>query len=85
MSEQRLILLLKTSIFIGICLILLGVYFNLYSDYIESLGVTGIIITAVFIGLGLVLSLPTKLYLTIVLMKRETELKANDSANEGHI
>jgi len=73
MSEQRLVTLLKISISIGISLLLLGVYFHNFSDYMESLGVTGIIISAVCIALGLVFSLPTKMYLTFLLVKRESD------------
>lgn len=82
MTEERLIFLLKTSICIGIFLILLGIYFHLYSDYMEALGVTGIIISAVCIAIGMVFSLPTKMYLTLVLMRREAHLKANDKAQK---
>lgn len=73
MSEQKLIILLKISIGIGLTLILLGIYFHNFSDYIESLGVTGIIISAVCIAVGLIFSLPTKMYLTFLLVKREAE------------
>ncbi|MBU2924779.1 hypothetical protein Q4506_16305 [Colwellia sp. 4_MG-2023] len=73
MSDKKLILLLKISICIGLCLLILGIYLHNYSDYMESLGVTGIIISAVCIALGLVFSLPTKMYLTFILVKRETE------------
>jgi hypothetical protein len=38
-----------------------------------SLGVTGIIISAVCIAFGMIFSLPTKMYLTFILVKRETE------------
>ncbi|WP_159820649.1 hypothetical protein [Colwellia sp. 20A7] len=75
MSDKKLILLLKISICIGLCLLILGVYLHNYSDYIDSLGVTGIIISAVCIAFGLVFSLPTKMYLTFLLVKRETENK----------
>ena len=54
MSDKKLILLLKISICIGLCLLILGIYLHNYSDYMESLGVTGIIISAVCIALGLV-------------------------------
>jgi membrane-bound ClpP family serine protease len=74
MSEQRLILLLKSSIILGLCLISLGIYFHMFSDYMHSLGVRGIIISALCIALGLIFSLPTKMYLTFLLMKREAEL-----------
>lgn len=73
MSEQRLILLLKISIGIGLCLLILGIYLHNFSDYMHSLGVTGIIISAVCIAVGLIFSLPTKMYLTFLLVKREAE------------
>jgi len=77
MSEEKLIYLLKFSIIIGLCLIILGVYFHNYSDYMASLGIKGIIISAACIAFGLVFSLPTKMYLTFILVKRESE-KSND-------
>lgn len=77
MSEQRLIQLLKISIGIGICLLLLGIYLHNFSDYMHSLGVTGIIISAVCIAFGLIFSLPTKMYLTFLLVKREAEQQAS--------
>jgi len=73
LTDNRLILLLKISIGIGLSLLLIGIYMHMYSDYIASLGVSGIIISALFIALGLVFSLPTKMYLTFVLMKIEAE------------
>lgn len=77
MSEQHLITLLKISIGIGICLLLLGIYLHNFSDYMHSLGVTGIIISAVCIAFGLIFSLPTKMYLTFLLVKREAEQQAS--------
>jgi hypothetical protein len=71
MDDNALIKLLKISISVGIFLILLGIYFHNFSEYMESLGVTGIIISAVCIAFGMVLSLPTKMYLTFLLVKRE--------------
>ncbi|MCW8834526.1 MAG: hypothetical protein OQK09_00025 [Colwellia sp.] len=76
MSEQKLIKLLKISIAIGLCLLVLGIYLHNFSDYMESLGVTGIIISAVCIAIGLIFSLPTKMYLTFLLVKRETDQQA---------
>ena len=80
MSEQRLIQLLKISIGIGLCLLLLGIYLHNFSDYMESLGVTGIIISAVCIALGLIFSLPTKMYLTFLLVKREADQQSASQA-----
>ena len=72
-------LLIKISIGIGLCLLLLGIYFHLHSDYMASLGVTGILISATCFALAIVFSLPTKLYLTFLLMKREAEQRAKKS------
>jgi hypothetical protein len=80
MPEQRLILILKVSIGIGLSLLLLGVYLHNFSDYMESLGVTGIIISAVCIAFGLIFSLPTKMYLTFLLVKRETDQQAESNS-----
>ncbi|MFT6265177.1 MAG: vacuolar-type H+-ATPase subunit I/STV1 [Oleiphilaceae bacterium] len=82
MSERNLIKLLKISISIGLCLLLLGIYLHNFNEYIESLGVTGIIISAICIALGLIFSLPTKMFLTFVLVKREAELRANEKASQ---
>ena len=78
MSEDKLITLLKTSIIIGLCLLLLGIYLHNFSDYMESLGVTGIVISAACIAFGLIFSLPTKMYLTFLLMKREADQQENE-------
>lgn len=72
-TDDKLIRLLKTCIVIGLCLILLGIYLHNFSDTIEEMGVTGIIISAVCVAIGMVLSLPTKMYLTFLLVKRESD------------
>ena len=65
--------LLKVIMLIGISLILLGHYLISYLNFDESHGVTGIVISAGCIALGLILSLPTKVYLTLIFMKNESE------------
>jgi len=75
-AEKKLIRLLKISIVIGLSLIALGIYLHMFSPQMEELGVTGIIISASCIALGFIFSLPTKIYLTILLMKQEAELKS---------
>jgi len=77
MPEQTLIRLLKISIAIGLSLLMLGAYLHNFNAYMESLGVTGIIISAVCIAFGLIFSLPTKMYLTFLLVKREADLQAS--------
>ncbi len=82
MTENTLIRLLKTSIVIGLILILLGIYLHNFSDYMASLGVTGIIISAVCIAFGMIFSLPTKMYLTFILVKRETEKNTEEDKDK---
>ena len=60
---------------IGISLILAGVYCHMYSETIEQMGVTGIVISACLVAIGMILSLPTKMYLTFILVKREEDRK----------
>ena len=72
-TEKKMIRLLKISITIGLSLIALGIYLHMFSPKMEELGVTGIIISASCIALGFIFSLPTKIYLTILLMKQEAD------------
>ena len=62
---------LSTELFVKIGLILLGHYLLSVLAINETMGVNGIIIIAVCIALGLIMSLPTKIYLTILLMQNE--------------
>jgi hypothetical protein len=73
MSDFALIRLLKIMMSIGISLILLGIYFHMYSETIENMGVTGIVISACTVAIGMIMSLPTKMFLTFLLVKREQE------------
>ncbi|AZG72240.1 MULTISPECIES: hypothetical protein [Shewanella] len=76
MSDNTLILILKICISIGISLILLGIYCHNFSETIATMGVNGIIISAMCVAFGMALSLPTKMYLTFILVKREVEKTA---------
>ena len=73
MTDEKLMVCLKVCIFTGICLILLGVYLHNFSDVIEAMAVNGIIISAMCVAFGMILSLPTKMYLTFLLVMREAE------------
>jgi len=73
MTDKKLIRILKTFIAIGISLILFGHYLLSYTDFTQQHGVMGIMICAGCIALGFICSLPTKMYLTFVLVKRENE------------
>lgn len=76
MSEVAQIRLMKVFIFIGISLFALGHYLISYADIPTTMGVKGIIICAACVAFGLIFSLPTKMYLTFLLVKRE---QANNS------
>ena len=73
MTDCKLIGLLKTCICLGLCLIILGIYLHNFNDTIHAMGISGIVISAVCVALGMVLSLPTKMYLTFILVKREAK------------
>ncbi|WP_144213016.1 hypothetical protein [Shewanella donghaensis] len=73
MTDRLLIILIRLSITIGLCLILLGVYLHNFNDAVASMGVDGIIISSMCVAFGMVLSLPTKMYLTFLLVVRESE------------
>ncbi len=75
MSEEKIIFILKIFIGIGLSLLLLGHYLLEYAELPEKMGVTGIVISASCIAFGLVFSLPTKMYLTFLLVKRESNNK----------
>ena len=53
--------------------LLLGIYLHNFNETIEAMGVRGIIISAMCVAFGMVLSLPTKMYLTFLLVKREEQ------------
>ncbi|MFC3033684.1 hypothetical protein ACFOEE_14255 [Pseudoalteromonas fenneropenaei] len=70
MPAVKLIHVLHAIICCGLALILLGHYF-ITSNTLAHLGPLGFVISAGCIAFGLILSLPTKIYLTILLMRRE--------------
>lgn len=75
MRDDTLIRVLKTVMLTGISLILLGIYLHNFSTTIEAMGVKGIIISAICVALGMALSLPTKMYLTFIFVRREEAIK----------
>lgn len=85
-AEDRMIKWLKVAIVIGLSLLGTGHYLLEYANLPETMGVNGMIISASCIAFGLVFSLPTKMYLTFLLMKREAEkkrLQAENTATEN--
>jgi polyferredoxin len=82
MNDDKLIAILKVCIVIGICLLLLGHYLISYTDIGETMGPVGMALSAGCVALGLIFSLPTKMYLTFLLVKRENEQKRLSDVNK---
>ncbi len=80
MNEEKIIFILKVFIGIGLCLLLLGHYLLEYANLPEKMGVNGMVISASCIAFGLIFSLPTKMYLTFLLVKRENIKKKAQKA-----
>jgi len=73
MTDAKTVRLLKIVMLCGLSLLVLGHYLWSGLKLHESMGVQGIILIGACCALGLILSLPTKIYLTILLMKRESD------------
>lgn len=83
MNENSIVKVLKTFIIIGLSLLLVGHYLLEYAHLPEKLGVMGMVISATCIAFGLIFSLPTKMYLTFILVKRENDKKQKDNTNSN--
>lgn len=77
MRDQSLIRTLKIVMLCGLALLLLGHYLWSGLQLQQAMGVPGIILIGLCCALGLILSLPTKIYLTILLMQREQPMAAD--------
>jgi len=77
MSQTMIIRLLKTSIVLGLCLIVTGHALIVSNYFTVDHGIKGIIIAAACIAIGVLLSLPTKIYLTVLLMEAEKRYLKN--------
>ncbi|MBU2879070.1 hypothetical protein [Aliiglaciecola lipolytica] len=73
MTNSKVMTLLKVVIISGLCLIMLGIYLHLFSQTIDEMGIDGIIISAACVAVGMIMSLPTKMIITFILVKRESE------------
>lgn len=77
MSNKMLVKLLKIIMLLGFSIFMFGHYLWLFANLPDKMGVTGIIIVAACCASGLILSLPTKIYLTMLLMQWEENAKQN--------
>ncbi|WP_246611877.1 hypothetical protein [Agarivorans aestuarii] len=72
MTQQQGKYLLYAVICIGLLLVLVGIALAMFSNISVSMGVTGVQIIAGIIGLGLLLMVPSKIILTLLLMKAKS-------------
>ncbi len=84
MTEAQTLRLLKIIMLCGISLLIFGHYLWSGLKLHETMGVNGIVLIGLCCALGLILSLPTKIYLTLLLMKREAERKASAEQQNQH-
>lgn len=82
MNDQLTIRLLKIAMFSGIALIIFGHYLWVGAQIHLSMGIQGIMIIAGCCALGVILSLPTKIYLTILLMAHEEHQQAEQKEKD---
>ena len=83
MSQTMIIRLLKTSIMLGLCLIVTGHTLIVSNYFTVKHGIKGIIIAAACIAVGVLLSLPTKIYLTVLLMEAEKRYLKNHKSTHS--
>lgn len=83
MSQTMIIRLLKTSIMLGLCLIVTGHTLIVSNYFTVEHGIKGIITTAACIAVGVLLSLPTKIYLTVLLMEAEKRYLKNHKSTHS--
>ena len=74
-DNQKVLMIMKIAMVCGVCLLLLGHYLLSYTSFAETHGITGLMISGGMMAIGLILSLPTKMYLTFVFVKGENERK----------
>ncbi|MFT6269214.1 MAG: putative membrane protein [Alphaproteobacteria bacterium] len=84
-ADDILIRILQIVMVSGLFLILLGIYFHMYSDTIKTMGVTGMVISSCCVAIGMIMSLPTKMYITFVLVNREQQLTQAKRLKEASI
>ena len=79
MKPEQQMKILKVVMVMGICLFLFGHYLISYTDFTEVHGVKGFMISAGCIAVGIIMSLPTKIYLTFLLMTKENKSRAENT------
>lgn len=84
MSENRIKRLMIALIAVGLVLIGIGVSLIIFTEIATRNGPSGVLMIAGIIALGLFISVPAKLYLTLQLMKyNDDNLRARQENQSG--
>ena len=78
MNESKIQIIMYLLMGIGAALVLTGVSLIVFTDIYLDKGVDGVLTIAVTIAAGLFLLLPTKIYLTLQLMRKNDEQRRKD-------
>lgn len=81
-QSQTLIRWLKVIMLLGLVLFLTGHYMMSYTNIPEDYGVKGLVGCAALMAVGIVLSLPTKMYLTFIWVTSEN--RKNSQLTKAH-
>lgn len=82
MTNDNAIKIMKIVMVLGLCLILLGHYLLSYTSFPETHGIKGLVISGGMMAIGLIMSLPTKMYLTFIWVKGENDRKEKEKAGQ---
>jgi len=82
MKQATQVRLLKVAMITGISLILLGHVVLVVTFGNDNIDFRGYILGAAMNAVGVILSLPTKIYLTLVLMEKEERSNKNTHWND---
>lgn len=74
-DNKSAIKIMKIVMVLGLCLFLLGHYLLTYTSVPETYGIKGLAFSGGLMAVGLIMSLPTKMYLTFVWVKSENDKK----------
>lgn len=73
MNKARIIYIMNTVMVVGLLLIMTAIFLAVFAELQVTMGVTGVFIITATFGFGLLMLLPSKIYLTLVLMKKNGE------------
>ena len=82
MNERKIQIIMYILMGIGATLVLTGVGLIVFTDIYLDKGVNGVLTIALTIAAGLFLLLPTKIYLTFQLMRKNDEMRKKEQEKQ---